>query len=574
MSPLPVLALTATWLVFAAGMAGWGLIFTRVWMRVRSGASLVWRQGLWVGLFAFTCAAMALNVVVPLGSGIAQWIVAIAVVIGLASALWWITRFVQRADSRVRRRVVWSGLGVALIALIFSGWALGQPTNYDTGLYHIGAISYARDFSVIPGLANLHERFGFNSSMWPLSAWLGGVAWFGDEFRLVNGVVLALFVIDLAARLTGVRQRPATPGTVMMLLGAVLILGVFAQYPGRLLASSAQDSAALVLGVASIAYFGDAMSRPRWWDERDTRVSMTVAVIVAVTGALMRPLGWVLVVAIVVVAVGTSLAAGCLPRALRALSPGLLVAVIAGVVVAIRDMLLSGWLIYPAVLVGFPVDWRFPNPAISSDRITAWARTPFQDVDVTLASSQWLGDWLGRLPTDWSIPALGGLLVVAAFLWWRSRGHGSSWASKGMLLTLIPVLALLIAWFITAPDPRFAWGAIIGIGLVPVGFLATHLSMRTVLGGSVALFAVLLVIASLRGSWSQWSWYAVPPQEPTIQVAELADGTKVLVPVGGDQCWNTYPLCRPDYESFDIELRGTDIGAGFRPTTTVPASGA
>ena len=246
----------------------------------------------------------------------------------------------------------------------------------------------------------------------------------------------------------------------------------------------------------------------------------------------------------------------------------------AGVVVAIRDVLLSGWLIYPAGLVGLPVDWRFPDPSISSDRITAWARTPFQDVEVTLASSQWLGGWLGRLPTDWSIPALGGLLVVAAFLWWRSRGHGNSWAPKGMLLTLVPVLVLLIAWFITAPDPRFAWAAIIGVGLVPVGFVATHLSMRTVLGGSVALFAVLLVIASLRGSWSQWSWAAVSPQEPTIQEAELADGTKVLVPVSGDQCWKTYPLCRPDYENFDVELRGTDIGAGFRPTTTVPASGA
>ena len=47
--------------------------------------------------------------------------------------------------------------------------ALGPVTNYDSGLYHLGAIRYAADFATIPGLANLYFPFGYGNAEFPLA---------------------------------------------------------------------------------------------------------------------------------------------------------------------------------------------------------------------------------------------------------------------------------------------------------------------------------------------------------------------------------------------------------------------
>ena len=522
-------------------------------------------------MLASTLLAMVLDVLLPLGGAVARWIALGALGVGLA----WMVRWgflVLRGNRRAIPAKVWllGGLGV-LVILVFSGWALGEPTNYDTGLYHIGAIGYARDFAAVPGLANLHERFGFNSSMWPLSAWLGAAWWPGNEIRIVNGVLLAVLLAELSLRIVGLngsRRSRISPGTAIVMIGTVLVLGVLAQYPGRLLASSAQDTAALILGLVAIAYFSDAMRGSNWWHmSRDSNAAVT-AVVLAVSGALMRPLGWVLVAGMVLTAFIVAARARQVNAARRPLIVMVTVGAVAGSVTAVRDWFLSGWLLYPAGVLGFPVDWRFPDPSVSSDRITAWARTPFQDVDTTLASFQWVGGWLARLPTDWSIPALAGLLALSGLLWRFSAKMEGVRPLSGMLRSLAPVAALLIAWLVTAPDPRFAWAPIIGLGLIPVGFLARQVAVNQLLLGSGLVLVSLLVLASLRGSWAAWSVTPVEPRTATVEESSLGDGTQVLVPVGGDQCWRTYPLCRPDYESVGVQQRGSGLNAGFKPLSS------
>ncbi|EMO63800.1 hypothetical protein LEP1GSC133_1179, partial [Leptospira borgpetersenii serovar Pomona str. 200901868] len=49
-----------------------------------------------------------------------------------------------------------------LSALIFFLYP-PSPFAYDSGLYHIQSIKWIQEYSVVPGLANLHGRFGFNS---------------------------------------------------------------------------------------------------------------------------------------------------------------------------------------------------------------------------------------------------------------------------------------------------------------------------------------------------------------------------------------------------------------------------
>ena len=566
----PVLALAATWLLIAAGLMGWGGVAGPLLLRWSRHAASPGVGFMWVGLLVFTLVALTLDLFLPLGARVSTWLLVLVLTSGLVLGTVRVLRLQRQSVSARLQSRWWIALVLAVVALVYAGWALGEPGNYDTGLYHIGAINYSRDFPLIPGLANLHERFGFNSSMWPLSAWLGSLGWHGEEFRLVNGALMMMMLLDTLVRVRRSQRGSVTPGTVIMIVGSVLVLGVLAQYPARLLAASAQDTAALILGIVSIAYLSDGLARRPWWAFPASSTAMVIAVAAVTSSALMRPLGWFLFAGLIVVAVGSSIVGKCPGTGLRILGPVVALGTVAGVVMGVRDARLSGWLLYPAGVVGFPVDWRFPDPSVSSDRITGWARTPFQDVDTTLSSSDWVIGWLQRLPTDWALPALGLVLIVALALWWGTRRADEGLDVRGMALALVPVAMFLLAWLLTAPDPRFAWAGIVSLGLVPLGFVAQRLPVSRILLGSGLFLVALVVLASLRGSWQEWSWAATPPPRPALTEAALADGTSIVVPIGTDQCWAVYPLCRPDYEDLAVERRGSGVGAGFRPATNAP----
>ena len=150
----PVL-LALTWVVWWVAVLGIGS-----WITGQRAREICVRA--WVGLFVLTLAAMALALVMPLGqpgARIAAWALLTVGVVGFIRVGLW---------RRWRRIAI-----VAAVALVAAALSSVEPSNYDLGLYHAGSIAYVREGGTVIGLANLHDRFGFSSSMWPLSAFLG-----------------------------------------------------------------------------------------------------------------------------------------------------------------------------------------------------------------------------------------------------------------------------------------------------------------------------------------------------------------------------------------------------------------
>ena len=63
-----------------------------------------------------------------------------------------------------------SGIFAAIVFLIMAYGTSHGYMHYDTGLYHAQAIHWIEDYGVVPGLANLHVRLGYNSSAFALNA--------------------------------------------------------------------------------------------------------------------------------------------------------------------------------------------------------------------------------------------------------------------------------------------------------------------------------------------------------------------------------------------------------------------
>lgn len=59
--------------------------------------------------------------------------------------------------------------------------------HYDTGLYHAQAIRWIEEYGVVPGLANLHSRFGYNSASFALSAFFSETWLIGRPMHCVAG---------------------------------------------------------------------------------------------------------------------------------------------------------------------------------------------------------------------------------------------------------------------------------------------------------------------------------------------------------------------------------------------------
>ena len=199
-----------------------------------------------------------------------------------------------------------------------------------------------------------------------------------------------------------------------MMLGALAAFPFLLESPGTWVTSPTPDSISMLLVIVAAAYLVDAFAM------RSSVWSVTAAII-AVVSATVRTQLWVFAgVAVIVLAVH-----GWRARKGREHSRGFVVfgAVLVaalGVVMMVRDVILSGWLLFPASAFPMPVEWKVPDPAASRAWILSWAREPGSSPEEVLDSWTWLWPWVGRSVSDWAIQGgigfAGAAIVVAWFL--------------------------------------------------------------------------------------------------------------------------------------------------------------
>ena len=578
-----------TWLVLIAALLAIGIgpaiFMTRRW----SLASL--RIALWWGLLIATLVTLVLNLFSPLRSTPVAITLLVVIVSGaLVSAV-----LIQRQRD-VGDRLTWyrTAPAMAVIAIVVIGMgymafaALGPVTNYDSGMYHIGAVKYAGDYPTIPGLATLFGPFGYGNALMPMGALMGNGPWDGVGYRLINGLIMALMATDLGIR---VMQRRWSVGTWILLAAVFGTWMQFIALSDYWVISPTSDSAVLMLTMVAVAYTADALHhRPV------VQPAAATAIIAALLTAAMRPtmaLFTLLTVAVALFAVLRT------PRRLRSLKPRIGLAVLAaGIAVAgvqtLRDYRLSGWLQYPLSVRPFGVDWQAPDPEALRTATLGAARNP-DDLWAAAESWNWVGIWFLRLWGQWETYFLLTVLVAAAIATWMARraavrsGANVHW-SWSMVLVAVPSAGAVVAWFAASPPSyRFIWGPLFALGFIPLGWAlhawqrANHVSRQGptpagwVTTAGVAVLAVVITYSAaarlaLDTITEERTWslgpismtYAITPIPlPPIERVVLPSGLEVLYPIESDQCWDHYPLCTLPSNT-NIALRGETLRDGFR----------
>lgn len=521
------------------------------------------RRGLWWGLTLFAIFGMLMSTVGPLDAPAVPLAVLCLVALGAAAIV-----------LLIRRRgwhhgLAWTGattamlvLGVAVVGYLAVA-ALGPVTNFDSGLYHLTAISAAREFGAIPGLANLHAPLGYANASFPMAAVLGAGPWGSEGFRLLNGLVIGAVMADLLLRWA---NRRRTAGAYGLLVGSVVLAVPMVALSDYWVTSPSQDSAVFAATVAASALVMDAVAH-----QRGRNANLATALAASALLVLLRPTMGAYLLGVVVVAI-ILIRRGHEP--IRSWGrPALLVAVLAVLAAAaqvMRDYLLSGWMLFPLSVLPFDVAWRSSDPVGLRTATLGYHRDP-TDLWNAAEGWAWVGPWLGRLPGQWETWLLLALTLGTAAALIIAKRSGAMIRWRGMLLAALPsVLMVIVWWAATPPSFRFAWGPVFTALTIPIGWLlwrSTQAGKNPIGGRASALLAgsaaaIVLVVVAFSASVrlevdsmvQEETWtlgvsvpYVITPvTEAQVRDVELARGLVVDVPIEGSACWDSSPLCTPE----------------------------
>jgi hypothetical protein len=261
--------------------------------------------------------------------------------------------------------------------------------HYDSDLYHAQAIHWIEDYGVIRGLGNLHVRLAYNSASFALSALYSMSFLVGRSFHVMAGfcaLMLAWQCIDIK---DVVRRGHPILSDFARVMGIYYLFTIYDE-----MVAPASD-----YFLSTIVFYIIV----RWLDmnvkhERSyvPYIMLSLLGVYAVTIKLSA--APILILAIIPI---HRLLTNRDSKKIKALFLSILLALIIVVPFLLRNVVISGWLVYPVTSIDwFDVVWKIPRGMAEYDakEIKTYGRG-FTDVATygDMPFSEWIGSWFAGI---------------------------------------------------------------------------------------------------------------------------------------------------------------------------------
>lgn len=537
-----------TWVVLAPALVGVGLLVARAF---RSAVGPL--EAFWLGVAGVLVALQWWNLALPVAR------LALGALAAAAACGWALE---GRAALRRWGRPGWRTPALAALlagaALWLAARALGPLGDDDSGVYHLGAVRWASEHAVVPGIGNLHPLLAFNHGFFPFAALVGTVPWAPGVQHVANGLpalgFLALSLrgaLELVGRPAEGRSRAAAAAAATLLPWAIWCA------QSREVSTANGNLLELALGGAFVVSWAEALEREG--EQRGPALRAAVFLVAALVVVKFSSAGGAL-------GVLAAVAVASRGARLRGLAEAAGVGLLAAVPHAAGVVLRSGYWPYPGPLVAFPVDWRMPRAMVDAvdGWVLAWGRGTTAHWDVP-GGWAWLPARLEALSTEYRelvVPLAVGAALLALTLMARRSATGP----RAPLLALaLPALGGLTFWLLTAPSLR-------NVGIWPQAFAALLASAAAASLQARAWrwlpVALLLVAAARTADLVTELDFGIPAPVLDAPVAtgrweENPRGTRAFV-ANTQLCWAAPLPCTPFLDPA-LELRDPDaLGRGFR----------
>lgn len=513
------------------------------------------------GFFAITTLGSWLSIFMPL-AGVAHSIILggglLCYILQRTAIHRQVADYTEQARTAGKSRQLFAGAAVVYLLYL----SAQQPFTYDEGLYYAQFIKWMQHYKVVPGLANLHERFGFNSHWHVLSAvfnfsWLNGVS----DNRL-NGVLYLLTVLYLLPR----RQDA---NFIALLKAGLLIMINMPQFGAYYITAPAADTAVYYISCLVIVSWLEKSATGEFPLKSNNGVFILLAPVFLLT----------IKVSAIPILLFTALMYWTVLRE-KKYAQLLTLCGISVVILApwlIRNVILTGFLLFPMELPDmFHTGWAVPTAVIRSTRldITAFAFYHVADIPRYLSDStfQRYSTWLLQNLRIYDKLLVLGALISPLFVFIRRKQ-----LPQGFIPLYIFLLLGCCFWLRQAPDPRFGYSYLAPLVVITGILCFPRLQLRQIYipvlcltllfqAGTLALrYHLNKVFIREKMITATPSANSLLMPVPYAQTSVIRHNTPFPVNTPGYVlCWEA-PLPCADHLPDGVKMRGNSLGDGFAP---------
>lgn len=534
------------WIVLYMSFYGWGDILNRLLTHFFDfKAVLRSLEKFFLGFLFVTVILQIVHLVLPINFNVSATLFALGVVVFLFDFIknkkyLSVVEFIKRE---------WLLLVILLpFIILIVNLAFSTALVYDFGLYYRQTVKWIELQSIVPGLANIHSRFGFNNSTFLTASLLDSLKLIPQGFRILSSGMILYTLIYSISNLKELFSLKKTSlyGYYWALLLPFIMYIIF-NGRGVYFISASPDT---FVSILQIIVFGYLL---RIFEEKSVKKETLMLILLySVFLCTIKVSSAVFAVGTVFAALQVTFLQGHLKQilTLKFLMYSLLVSVLIGGIWITRSIIISGYALYPLSSISFDMDWKVPVEIVDneSDWIKSWAKTPRARPEEVLENWNWLGGWIERNFTDSRITPL--LIYSATFLGLSLTRFRKNYQ---FFIILLPSLLGLLFWFVTAPDPRFAlstfWILLVTTILLFSNVFELDNIKRTIL--LVLMFVLVTGTREIQSYHTENLRDNLAYKDIECRYIETSSGDSICLPKTGDQCWDTPLICTP-YEYHGI----------------------
>lgn len=460
-------------------------------------------------------------------------------------------------------------------ALLFSACAayillltIGVPKFIDTYLYHAQTIRWIEEYGCVKGIANLHDRLGFNSSFHAFSA-LYSMKWlFQQSLHATNGWnLIFLQGFTLWKIYQGLKKKS------FIITALSLSAFMYSFFACGYSSSMGADIPAAVFVLILLILWCETIelnSHPT-----DSYALLSVFAVYIITVKFSCALFSLLFIYPAYLLIKEK----DVKRIFLYVSLGLLVVT----PFFIRTVLITGWLIFPfSALDLFSFDWKVPKQIVDyeSELITMYARVPSDMTWIYQHKlySDWIPRWIAdQKPADLAIFLINILLIVIEIIHLLVRLIKKQPISIEWVVTKSVIIICFLYWFFCAPAVRFGWSCLLFFPAVTLRSLLIHSKRLLKYVPHIAFFLTCIImmrIATEHINIRNVDISEALAQHPYIMQVDyehidtvetfLLNNISIYYPLEeGKTGYYAFPAAIDNYANSNLSLRGSDIEDGF-----------
>ncbi|MBP9151102.1 MAG: hypothetical protein KBF73_02360 [Flavobacteriales bacterium] len=453
--------------------------------------------------------------------------------------------FIKEIKQLISEIKGWSRLSIAglvVFSIISVLCSAHTSLNNDSGLYYIQFMKWINSYPVVPGLANLHDRLGFNSH-WHLLNAAFNLNNMGGNTNDLNGllfILIGLGIFDSASRL-------AQQMTLFDLIWTIFPVPFFLLL--RFLTSSAPDLPATLI---PLIYFSILIDRK----ENSPLPILALLIVFAATIKVMSVLHAIALLPLLFWVIKRD--------DWKALFTTAILVAFVAVPWLGRNVIQTGYFVFPMESIDlFNFDWKVPNELVASTRKMVDIHARFGNYELTnygKPMSDWLTDWFGNQSK--SVLALLVLVLMSSLIVILTSAHNiiRNTTTQKTFINLFLALTVFVSfafWWKSGPNPRFIYGVLFfffsyTIALIMVNFQIGRWLRFVPILSLVPMLVISRTILKETG-----------PARTTEFETIKGENSIIYYPINSDKCWE-HDLPCANMNRYDLELREESLEGGFK----------